>query len=164
PPPFQPSICLTQEHLDDMNLNATKFLWPAEVDLVKWVLCTHEMAFSWEEVKIGQFHSDYFDPVVFPTIEHTLWQHKNILLAPALLDQVIQTICEKIQAGTYKPAQSAYQSSWFVVAKKNRTLCPVIDLQPLNGVMVKSSLVLPLTEHLIKSYRGHSCYLLLDFF
>ncbi|EJU02758.1 hypothetical protein DACRYDRAFT_50832 [Dacryopinax primogenitus] len=82
-----------------MNLNATKFLWPAKVNLIKWVLHTHEMAFLWDEVKIRWFHSNYFNLVVFPTIEHTPWQHKNILLAPALLDQVIQTICKKIQAG-----------------------------------------------------------------
>ncbi|EJU00358.1 hypothetical protein DACRYDRAFT_39166, partial [Dacryopinax primogenitus] len=81
------------------------FLWPAEVDLVKWVLCTHKMAFSWDEVKIGCFCSDYFDPVVFPTIKHTPWQRKNILLAPVLLDQAIQTVCKKIQSSAYEPAQ-----------------------------------------------------------
>ncbi|KZO96619.1 DNA/RNA polymerase, partial [Calocera viscosa TUFC12733] len=68
------------------------------------------------------------------------------------------------KAGAYEPAQSAYRSSWFVVLKKNGTLRPVINLQPLNGVMIKSSSVPPITEHLIESYGGRSCYSLVDFY
>ncbi|KZO90296.1 hypothetical protein CALVIDRAFT_547625 [Calocera viscosa TUFC12733] len=119
PPPFSPGFRLTQDRFDNMEINKFGFLWPEEERLVAWILHVHEMAFSWEEVEIGRFRNDYFDPVVFPIIEHTPWQEKNIPIPPALIDTVIQTIREKIKAGAYEPAQSAYRSSWFVVLKKN---------------------------------------------
>ncbi|KZT60122.1 hypothetical protein CALCODRAFT_429918, partial [Calocera cornea HHB12733] len=90
-----------------MRINKFNFLWPEEERLVAWILRTHEFAFSWEEIEIGRFRDDYFSPVVFPVIEHTPWQEKNIPIPPALVPSVIQTIREKIQAGAYEPAHSS---------------------------------------------------------
>jgi hypothetical protein len=38
PPPFTPSSCLTQECLNDLNLNCFNFLWPKELKLAQHVL------------------------------------------------------------------------------------------------------------------------------
>ncbi|KZT44706.1 hypothetical protein CALCODRAFT_541080, partial [Calocera cornea HHB12733] len=105
-PPFTPGTRLTQGRFDAMQINKFNFLWPEEEHLVAWILCTHEFAFSWEEIEIGCFRDNYFSSVVFPVIEHTPWQEKNIPILPALVPSVIQTIREKIQAGAYEPTQS----------------------------------------------------------
>ncbi|EJU00276.1 hypothetical protein DACRYDRAFT_54508, partial [Dacryopinax primogenitus] len=84
------------------------FLWPKEENLVAWVLHTHKKVFAWNEQEMGLFHSDYFDPVQIPMIEHIPWQQKNIPVPPALLPKVLKALQDKLNAGIYKPSQSSY--------------------------------------------------------
>jgi hypothetical protein len=91
-PAFSPGTQLTQDRFDHLNINKYGYLLPEEEKLVTWILCRHDYALLWEETEIGHFRSNYFNPVVFPTIEHTPWQDKNIPILPTLLDSVIATI------------------------------------------------------------------------
>ncbi|KZO92159.1 hypothetical protein CALVIDRAFT_487994, partial [Calocera viscosa TUFC12733] len=137
PPDFKPGLRLTQERYDALDLNKHGFLWPEELKLVSWIIQQHEMVFAWDESEMGLFRSDYFDPVIIPTIEHTPWQHKNIPIPPGLLPKVLKVLKDKLNAGVYEPSQSSYRSRWFCVLKKDGTLRPVLDLQPLNGITIR---------------------------
>jgi len=55
-----------------MNVNQEQFLWPEEEKLVHHLIKLQEFAFAWTEDEKGKFSSDYFDPVVIPTVEHIL--------------------------------------------------------------------------------------------
>ncbi|EJU00271.1 hypothetical protein DACRYDRAFT_35909, partial [Dacryopinax primogenitus] len=45
---------------------------------------------------------DYFDPVIFPTVEHVPWQEWNIPVLPALMEDVIKVLCAKVATGTFE--------------------------------------------------------------
>ncbi|KZT62184.1 DNA/RNA polymerase, partial [Calocera cornea HHB12733] len=176
PPSFTPGKWLTQERFDALYLNKDQFLTLEEVKLAAWVMKEHEMAFcslvtvvcphtfAWTESEIGRFDPAYFDPVIFPTVPHVPWQEKNIPIPPALQDQVIDMLHSKIAAGTYEPSQSSYRSRVFAVTKKSGELRLVIDARPLNSVMIRSSTVPPLTEHILEDYGVRGCYGLLNFY
>ncbi len=108
PPPFTPGTCLTQECLNDLNLNCFNFLWPKELKLAQHVLKLNEKALAWTEDECGQFHNDYFSPVKIPTIAHTPWVHKNIPIPTSILDNIIDLFKKKITAGVYEQSDASY--------------------------------------------------------
>ena len=67
-----------------------------------------EDGFAWTEEEKGKFRSEYFDPVVIPTIEHVPWVLRNMPIPPGIYEQVVKVIKEKIQAGVYEPSNSSY--------------------------------------------------------
>ena len=101
PPDFVPGLRLTEEHLDALDLNKSKFLWPEELKLLQHVLLLNESGLAWTEDEKGRFHNDYFTPVKIPTIEHVPWIHKNIPIPYGILDDVIQIFKDKLTAGVY---------------------------------------------------------------
>ncbi|EJU06261.1 hypothetical protein DACRYDRAFT_26045, partial [Dacryopinax primogenitus] len=99
-----------------------------------------------------------------PMIEHIPWQQKNIRVPPALLPKVLKALQDKLNVGIYETSQSSYQSHWFCVLKKDGSLHPVLDLQPLNGITIWDSTLPLLSEPLVKSYGRQSVYTLFNFF
>jgi hypothetical protein len=89
-------------------------------------------ALAFEETDRGTLKESYFPPYIIPTIPHVPWEYKNIPIPPGIREKVIDLLRTKINAGVYKPSQSAYHSHWFCVLKKNGKLHLVHDLQPLN--------------------------------
>ncbi|KIJ58680.1 hypothetical protein HYDPIDRAFT_102197, partial [Hydnomerulius pinastri MD-312] len=79
---------------------------------------------------------------------------KNIPIPPGILTQVIEVLKLKIQAGVYELCQSAYQSKWFCVVKKNGKLRIVHDLQPLNKVSIRDAGQLPSIDNFVEPYAG----------
>jgi hypothetical protein len=108
PPDFTPGRRYMKERMEAMPVNKDDFLWPEEVKLVHFLIRTHEMVFAWTEEEKGKFSEEYFDPVVFLTIEHVPWVHKNIPIPPGIYDQVIEVLKAKIRAGAYEPSNSSY--------------------------------------------------------
>ncbi|KAK7688134.1 hypothetical protein QCA50_008504 [Cerrena zonata] len=53
PPEFIPNGRLTQERLDEMNINPDKYLWPEEEKLFKWVLQLNQDSLVFEEEHCG---------------------------------------------------------------------------------------------------------------
>ena len=67
--------------------------------------------------------------------------------------------------GVYERSNSAYQSKWFCVLKKNeKSLRLVHDLQPPDAVTIKDSRVPPIMESFTDSLGGCGCYTGLDLF
>src|SRR5712664_3587685 len=165
PPEFIPGTRYTQERKDAMPVNLNKFLWPEEEKLVHYLMKIHELVFAWTEEEKGTFSEDYFDPVVFPTIEHVPWVLKNIPIPPGIYDQVIGVIKDKIRAGVSEPSNSSYRSRWFCVLKKDKKSLRVVhDLQPLNAVAIRDPAVPPTVEPYAESFGGRACYGMFDLF
>ena len=90
-----------------------------------------------------------------PVIPHTPWKHHNIPISPALRDQVIALLKEKIKAGVYEPSQLSYRSRWFIVLKKNRTLQIIYDLQALKNVTVREAGLPSVLKSFMKLFAGY---------
>ena len=162
PPQFTPGTRLTKERFNKLELNKFNFLWPEEVKLAAHVLKINEKALAWSEAERGRFRDDYFSPVKIPTVAHTPWVHKNILIPTGLLDKVIDMFKEKIAAGVYEQSDASYCSHWFCVPKKNGSLRLVHDLQPLNTVTIRNAAIPPFVDQFVEGIAGCSCYSMLD--
>ncbi|KAJ3555384.1 hypothetical protein NP233_g12223 [Leucocoprinus birnbaumii] len=124
-----------------------------------------ELGFAWTEDEKGKFSSDYFDPIIIPTIEHIPWSLRNIPIPPGIYHKVVDIIKSKIAAGVYEPSSSSYRSRWFCVLKKDgKSLRLVHDLQPLNAVAIKDAGVPPIVETYAESFGGRGCYGVLDLY
>ena len=108
PPDFVPGERYTQERKELMSVNKDNFLWPEEEKLVDYLIKVHEKAFAWSEEEKGKFSEEYFEPVVFLTVEHVPWVLKNIPIPPGIYDQVIAIIKDKIRTGVYELLNSSY--------------------------------------------------------
>lgn len=162
-PSFEPGERYTQERHDANPVNTNDFLTQDEKDLVHWLTRVHERAFAWDESEKGRFRSDYFEPVVIPTIEHIPWVFKNIPIPRGVYDKVIGMVRDKISSGTYEPSNSSYRGRWFIVPKKEPGSFRIVhDLQPLNAVTIKDSAVPPIIEPYAESFGGRACYAQFD--
>jgi len=123
-----------------------------------------ERGFAWDESQKGSFRQDFFPPIKIPVILHIPWALCNIPIPPGIYNNNVKIIRDKIAMGTYEPSSSSYCSRWFTVLKKNRKLCIVHDLQPLNVVTIHDSAMPPFTEQLAELFGGRSCFGLLDLF
>ena len=136
PPKFIPTAHLTQECLEELEINKEGFLSEEEEKLFIQVMSNNEKALAFVDTECGTLKESYFSSYVMPTVTHDPWVFKNILIPPGIRDKVIELLKEKMATGVYEPSQSSYQSWWFCVAKKNGKLCIVHDLQPLNKISI----------------------------
>jgi len=105
--------------MESLGVLKNEFLWEEERKLAAMVLKENKMGIAWLEDEKGRFRDDYFSPVVFPVVKHVLWCRKNLPIPPAIRDEVISLIKQKVAAGTYKPSNSSYRHQWFCVGKKD---------------------------------------------
>jgi len=141
------------------------FLWPEERKLVHHLIMEQNQAFAWDDSERGRFWTDFFPPVVFPTVEHKPWVYRNIPISPGIFEEVCNIVQQKIDAGVYKPSNLSYQSRWFTVAKKDgKSLRLVHSLEPLNAVTIAHSGLPPATEELAASFAGRACRGMFDLY
>lgn len=165
PPNFSPGKRYTQERFEKQNIDPTNWLWPEEKKLAHFILRDKEFAFAWEEPEKGRFSSEWFDPVIIPTVEHVPWALRNIPIPPGIYSRVIDIIKDKIASGVYEDSSSSYRSRWFCVLKKDgSSLRLVHDLQPLNAVTIKDASLPPRMETYAEDFGGRGCYGLYDAF
>ena len=129
------------------------------------MVLNHETAFAWTATESGRLDDRYFPLVKIPTIPHTPWILRKILIPPLSWDQAIQIIKDCIASGVDEPSTTAYWSHWFCVLKQDgKTLQLVHDLQPLNTVTIWDSSVPPFIEHLAESFSAYAVYGMMDLF
>jgi len=154
-----------QERANALDLDPMKWLWPKELKLLQWIVCTHELAFVWDASERGQFKEEYFPPIRIATVPHTPWVQCNIPIPPAIYDEVVKIIKDKIQGGVYEASNTAYCSWWFCVVKKDgKSLQLIHDLQPLNAVTIKDTALPPFTDHLTEAFAGYAVYGMMDLY
>jgi transposase InsO family protein len=133
--------------------------------LLQWIVRKHELAFVWDASERGRFKEEYFPPIRIATVPHTPWVQRNIPIPPAIYDEVVKIIKDKIQGGVYEPSNAAYRSRWFCVVKKDgKSLRLVHDLQPLNAVTIKDAALPPFTDHLTEAFAGYAVYGMMDLY
>jgi len=165
PPDFAPGTRFTQERADALDLDPANWLWPEELKLLRWIVLAHERAFVWDASECGRFKEEYFPPIWIATVPHTPWVQRNIPIPPAIFDEVVKIIKDKIQGGVYEPSNTAYRSRWFCVVKKDgKSLRLVHDLQPLNAVTVKDAALPPFMDHLTEAFAGYAVYGMMDLY
>jgi hypothetical protein len=164
PPEFTPTSHITQERLDLLNINASKFLSKEEEKLFIQVMMNNEKALAFVDIERGTLKESYFSPYIIATVPHTPWEYKNIPIPPGIKDKVIEVLKDKMAAGVYEPSQSAYRSRWFCVLKKNGKLRIVHDLQPLNRVSIRDAGLPPILDDFVEPFAGRQCYTVFDLF
>lgn len=166
PPEFISTGRYTQERKEIIdNVHKGNFLWPEERKLVHHLMMEQNQAFAWDDSERGRFRTDFFPPVVMPTIEHKPWVYRNIPIPAGIFDEVCKLVQKKIEAGVYEPSNASYRSRWFTVAKKDgKSLRIVHSLEPLNAVTIAHSGVPPATEELASKFAGRACGGMLDLY
>ena len=69
-PKFTSGLQYTLEQKSTISVNQDHFLQLEEEKLAHHLIKLQEFAFAWTKNEKGKFSSDYFDPVVIPTVEH----------------------------------------------------------------------------------------------
>lgn len=166
PPDFVPTGRYTQERKENMDeVHKGDFLWPEERKLMHHLIMEQNKAFAWDDSERGRFRTDFFPPVMMPTIEHKPWVYKNIPIPAGIYDEVCKIVQKKIEVGVYEPSNASYRSRWFTVAKKDgKNLRIVHSLEPLNAVTIAHSGVPPATEELASKFAGRACGGMLDLY
>ena len=164
PPDFVPTGRFTQERRDQMALGKG-FLWPEEVKLAEWIICTHNTAFTWIDEERGSFDPEYFAPVEIPYIAHTPWALRQGPIPRGILSEVTKIIESKWRSGVYEPSSSSYNSRWFCVFKKDgKSLRLVHSLEPLNAVTIRNAALPPYTDVVAEDFAGRTIYTTLDLY
>ena len=71
PPEFVPTGRYSKERMQDFEkVHKGNFLWPEERKLVHHLMMEQNQAFAWDDTERGRFKTEFFPPVVMPTIEH----------------------------------------------------------------------------------------------
>ncbi|KAG6859514.1 hypothetical protein C0993_003840, partial [Termitomyces sp. T159_Od127] len=85
PPLFQPRGRFTEERRQQfLKEHDTGFLTPAELDVLSDMMSKQNRAFAWDNTERGSFRTDFFPPVVIPTIPHVPWTEHNRPIPPGL--------------------------------------------------------------------------------
>ena len=84
PPCVSGGSRFTQERMDEFEFDVS--VLPEERKLVLWMMKEQEDVFAWEESERGTLKSEFYPPVLIPTIEHIPWKEKNIPIPPALFE------------------------------------------------------------------------------
>jgi hypothetical protein len=96
-------------------------------------MCKQHLAFAWDDLERGHFQSDFFPSIDIPVIPHIPFIQRNIPIPPGIYEEVCAIIKKKLESGVYEPSNSAYQSRWFCVLKKDGIHLRIVhSLEPLN--------------------------------
>ena len=164
PPDFIPTGRFTLERRSQMPIGRD-FLWPEEIKLAEWIICTHNSAFAWTDEERGSFDPEYFAPIEIPHISHVPWVLRQGPIPRGILDEVTKIIESKWRSGVYEPSSSSYNSRWFCVYKKDgKSLRLVHSLEPLNAVTIKNAAMPPYTDVVAEDFAGRSIYTTLDLY
>ncbi|CAD6918627.1 unnamed protein product, partial [Tilletia caries] len=164
-PPLQPGKRLTLERLAELKLDPDGLLLPDEMDLLKWVLVSNEMAMAFDESEKGVVDPAIVPPVTIPVTEHELWNMRNIPVPAAIKEKVLGILKSKIDSGLYEASSAGYTSRWFAVMKKVAGDYRIVhDLQPLNGVTKRIPGRLPQIDQFVGELSGKACIGSLDHF
>ena len=162
-PDFVPTAKLTAERLASLEVNEG-FLSPEEEKLFAHVMLLNEKALAFEDLERGTLNESYFSDYVIPTIPHKPWEFRNMPIPPGIMNQVLEVLKLKINAGVYEPSESSYRSRWFCVVKKNGKLRIVHDLQPLNKVSIRDAGMLPVVNDFVEGFAARQCYTVFNLF
>ena len=77
PPKFIPTAHLTQECLEELEINKEGFLSEEEEKLFIQVMSNNEKALAFVDTECGTLKESYFSPYVMPTVAHDPWAYRG---------------------------------------------------------------------------------------
>ena len=92
------------------------------------------------------------------TIPHVPWNLKPILVPRAHIPKLMELLKQKVEMGILEPSSAPYSNRWFIVPKKNGTLCFIQDLQPVNKVTIRNAGIRPTIDEFVEAFTGRSIY------
>jgi len=140
------------------------FLSLEEEKLFVHIMLLNEKALAFKDLERGTLNESYFSDYIIPTIPHKPWEFRNMPIPPGIMNQVLEVLKLKINAGVYEPSESSYRSRWFCVVKKNGKLRIVHDLQPLNKVSIRDAGMLPVVNDFVEGFAARQCYTVFNLF
>ncbi|MBW0509026.1 hypothetical protein O181_048741 [Austropuccinia psidii MF-1] len=141
-----------------INFGPSGWLSEEETNLFKKFILLREKAIELCEEERGILKNSYGKPYKILVISHEPWQIKSIPIPESILTQFIELVRESICTGLYEKSTSIYNSSVFCVAKTNGKRRIVHDLQELNKVTIKDSVLPPHVDEFVGSFSGRACY------
>ena len=91
-PDFVPTAKLTQETINNININPDGFLWPEEEKLFLHILKLNKKCVAFDDNDYGILCDDYFSLYIMLVVEHAAWKLQNIPIPLGLRDQLIKMI------------------------------------------------------------------------
>jgi hypothetical protein len=70
----------------------------------------------------------------------------------------MELLKQKMEMGILEPSSAPYSSWWFTVLKKNRMLCFIEDLQPVNKVTIRNAGIGLTIDEFAEAFAGRSIY------
>ena len=83
PPDFIPTTKITEERMDELNVNSQGFLWPEEEKLFKHIMKLNQDGIAFQDIERGTLKESYFSPYIIPTVPHVPWEERNIPIPPS---------------------------------------------------------------------------------
>ncbi|MBW0571090.1 hypothetical protein O181_110805 [Austropuccinia psidii MF-1] len=145
-----------------INFRPSGWLSEEETNFLRNVILLREKAIAFCEEERGVLKHYYGKPYKRPSISHDPWKKKPIPIPKSILPQFIELVRERICTVLYEQSMSSYNSTVFFVAKPNRKLKIVHDLQDLNKVTIKDAGLPPNVDEFVRSFSGRACYGLED--
>ena len=139
------------------------FLSDQEIDLLVFVIRTHNKAFAFNDTEWGTFSYKYFPDYKIPVIEHMLWVQPPIRIPKAIEDTIRQMLLDQKATEKYEYSTTSYCSRIFTVLKK-LGLCIVHDVQELNKITVHDSALPPHVNDFVEGLVDRVIYGLADLF
>ncbi|MBW0488960.1 hypothetical protein O181_028675 [Austropuccinia psidii MF-1] len=139
PPLFLETLKVTEEIISMISFGPSGCLSEEETNLLKNFILLSEKAIA------------FF-------ISHEPWKKKPIPIPKSILPQFIEPVRERICTGLYEKSTSSYNSQVFCVAKPNRELRIVHDLQDFNKVTIKDAGLPSNVDEFVGSFSGRACY------
>ena len=162
---FPYSDRLTKERINKIISNVPQnFLHKEELDLLLHVLHRNELAIAFEDSERSTFKRKYFPDYIMETVPHVPWQLPPIRVPKAVEEPMTELLRNQEAAGNLEPSRGSYRSRVFVVAKPTGGLRVVHDLQPLNAVSVRDSMLPPNINDFAESFVGYSVYGVIDLY
>jgi hypothetical protein len=60
-------------------------------------MLAHDSGFAWSEEERGSFRTNFFPPVDFPVVPHTLWVERNFPIPPGIYEDICATVQKSLQ-------------------------------------------------------------------
>ncbi|KAI9309861.1 hypothetical protein BDR26DRAFT_996488 [Obelidium mucronatum] len=142
---------LSEERID-LLCSEAGWLSVEEMAELRAVLKAEEKAFSFSVKERGRIKPEFCEPIRINTVPHKAWKFRPRKIPYAQLQQLIDMLKEKLDAGILEPCFGPYAASFFVVPKKDGTIRFIQDLQPLNSVTIRDSGIPPRVDEIVNEY------------
>jgi hypothetical protein len=139
-------------------------LKPAEVKLFQEMMFNREAAIAFDFSESGRFTRDVCPPYKIRTVPHKAWQVKHFPVAPAVEEECVAMINDRLDRGNLERCDSQYRNPWFLVKKKDGKHRMINNAQHMNRVTLRDANLAPTADEFSERFAGCQIVSLMDLF